>query len=60
MPDPLDRVRRATVAKEKAAREYRAALLAAIAAGRSYADVARAAGISRQAARQLATGREQR
>lgn len=52
--DELDRVRRATVAKGAAEAEYRAAVLAAVTAGASYARVARAAGVSRQAVRQLA------
>ena len=52
-PDPLARVRQAARNAESAASEYRAALTAAHTAGVSYADIARAAGVTRQAARQL-------
>jgi hypothetical protein len=50
---PLERVRRAVAAKGRAEREYRSALLAAHAAGAGYAAIAAAAGVSRQAVRQL-------
>lgn len=55
MSDPLARVRRATRKLEAARVEYRAAIAAAHTEGRSYAEIARAAGISRQGARKLLT-----
>jgi DNA-directed RNA polymerase specialized sigma24 family protein len=51
--DPLERVRRAAAAKTSADREFRSALAAARAAGSSYSAIAVAAGVSRQAVRQL-------
>lgn len=47
------RALRAAAAKRRADEEYRAALLAAVAAGVSYAELARTLGVSRQAVRQL-------
>jgi len=52
--DPVARIRRAASAKRRADLEYRAALAAALEAGVSYADVARAADTSRQRVRQWA------
>ena len=52
--DPLRRVKRAATKLEGARSEYRAALLACLDAGHSYAEIARALGVSRQAVRQLA------
>ncbi len=49
----LERVKRASSRKRSAEEEYLAALRAAWDAGHEYADIARAAGISRQAARQI-------
>jgi DNA-directed RNA polymerase specialized sigma24 family protein len=49
----LATVTRATRKHERASSEYRAALLAAHEAGHSYAEIAKAAGVSRQAVRQL-------
>jgi hypothetical protein len=59
MTNPLAKVRRATLAKQRAEARYRASLVAAVDAletGRNpgaYALVAAAAGVSRQAVRQL-------
>lgn len=52
--DPVTaRVARAAEAKRRAEQEYRAALAAAKDAGISYAAIAHASGVSRQAVRQL-------
>jgi len=51
--DPLARVKRAAAARRRAEHEYRAALLAARAAGYSLAQVGEAAGITRQGVRKL-------
>lgn len=51
--DPLERIARAARARESAEREYRSALFAAYAANYGYPSIAAAAGITRQAARQL-------
>jgi transcriptional regulator with XRE-family HTH domain len=51
--DPLARVKRASEAKRRAEHEYRSALEAGREAGLSFADMAKAAGVSRQAARQM-------
>jgi transposase-like protein len=53
--DPLAQLARDAKAKEKADRKVRLAIAAALDAGHTYADVARAAGISRQAVRQQVT-----
>ena len=53
-PDPLRRVKRAAAKLDAARSEYRAALLACLDAGYSYAEIARTLGVSRQAVRQLA------
>jgi hypothetical protein len=53
MSGELARVKRAAERKSKAEQEYLAALRAAYDAGEEYADIGRAAGISRQAARQI-------
>jgi hypothetical protein len=53
MSDPLARVKRASEAKRRAEHEYRSALEAGREAGLSFADMAKAAGVSRQAARQM-------
>lgn len=53
MSDPLARVKRAAATKRRAEQEYRAALAEAHAQGAGYAELARSAGISRQAVRQL-------
>jgi len=54
MTSPLAEVRRATQAKRRAEARYRAALVHAVGElGGGYALVAEAAGISRQAVRQL-------
>jgi len=50
---PLVEVRRAVATKRRAEHRYRAALLHALEAGFSYAEIARVAGVSRQAVRQL-------
>jgi DNA-directed RNA polymerase specialized sigma24 family protein len=49
----LERVRKAAADKAAADREYRSALAAARTAGLSYATIAAAAGVSRQAVQQL-------
>lgn len=49
----LARVKRAASARRRAEDQYRAALVAAAGAGVSYAELARAAGTTRQAVRQL-------
>ena len=61
MPDPLSRVRAAatarraaSVAYETAEWEYREAVIAAHAAGRTYAEIGAVLGVSRQAVQQLA------
>jgi regulator of protease activity HflC (stomatin/prohibitin superfamily) len=54
--DPLARVKRATSARRRAEREYRAALLAAREAGYSLAQVGDAAGITRQGVRKVTVG----
>jgi hypothetical protein len=55
--DPLKRVRqaklRAEVERIAAENRYRAAVLEALAAGHSYAEIAEAVGVTRQAIRQL-------
>jgi DNA-directed RNA polymerase specialized sigma24 family protein len=51
--DPLTNVRRAAADKAAADSRYRSALVAAHEAGLSYAAIAKAAGVSRQAVRQL-------
>jgi len=53
MASPLAEVRRATQAKRRAEERYRAALVRAVDELGAYALVAEAAGISRQAVRQL-------
>lgn len=53
MPDPLHSVKRAAQAKRRAEKAYRSAVVAAREAGHSYPEIARAAGTSRQAIRQL-------
>ena len=59
MPDPLEAVTKAATSKRRAEDSYRAALAAAVAeleradARDPFAQVARAAGVSRQAVRQL-------
>jgi len=53
MASPLVEVRRATVARQRAELRYRRSLERALESGFSYADVARVAGVSRQAVRQL-------
>lgn len=53
MSDELKRASRALKAKRRADQEYRAALVQAIAAGHTYAEVAKALEISRQAVRVL-------
>lgn len=55
MTDHLQSVKRAARAKSRADAQLRAAILAAVEAGISYADVARALGVSRQAVRQFVT-----
>jgi len=52
-PDPLGEVRRAVAGKRRAEDRYRAALAAAVEQGFSFAEVGRAAGISRQGVRKL-------
>jgi DNA-directed RNA polymerase specialized sigma24 family protein len=52
-PDPLSQLAKAWGAKRRADERYRAALLAAVDDGVSYAELARRMGISRQAVRQL-------
>lgn len=47
-PDPLATLRKAHTARRRADDRYRAALLAAVAAGHSYADIGRALGVARQ------------
>jgi DNA-directed RNA polymerase specialized sigma24 family protein len=49
----LDSLKRAARAKARADARYKAALVAAHAAGASYAEIAHAVGVSRQAVRQL-------
>lgn len=49
----MARIKRAAASKRRADLEYRAALLAATAEGASFSDCAKAAGVSRQAVRQL-------
>lgn len=51
--DSLARLTRAASAKRRADQQYRAALAAALAAGHTYAEIAKALGVSRQAVRQL-------
>lgn len=51
----LERASRALKAKRRADSEYRAALVAAHHAGHSYAQLAKALGISRQAVRVIVT-----
>lgn len=51
----LANLKRAARAKARADAQLRTTILAAVAAGVSYADVARALGVSRQAVRQLVT-----
>jgi DNA-directed RNA polymerase specialized sigma24 family protein len=53
MSDPLARVRRAVKRQQASELEYRAAVVAAVAAGFSFAEVARAIGCSRQSVRIL-------
>lgn len=53
MTTTLDSVKRAARAKSRADARYRAAVVAAHQAGASYADIAKALGISRQAVRVL-------
>lgn len=55
MPSELGRAARALKAKRRADTNYRAAIVAAVNAGHSYADVAKALGISRQAVRVIVT-----
>ena len=54
MPDPLDKLRKAAAARRRGEERYRAALLAAVAAGHSYSEIARALGISKQSVRKMA------
>ena len=54
----LRRVQRAAETKRRADESYRSALVAAHAAGHSYAELARVAGVSRQAVRQLLLRRQ--
>lgn len=54
MTDPLDKLRKAQTARRRGEERYRAALLAAVAAGHSYADLARVLGIARQNVRKYA------
>ncbi len=49
----LTTVKRTAAKQQRASSEYRAALLAALKAGHSFAEIARAAGVSRQAVRQF-------
>jgi len=53
MPDELDRVRRAARSRRRSELAYRTALEAAWAAGETFSAIARAAGVSRQSAREL-------
>jgi DNA-directed RNA polymerase specialized sigma24 family protein len=52
-PVTLDRVTRAASQQQRSAEQYRAALLAAREAGYTYTEIAEAAGVSKQAVRQL-------
>ena len=54
MPDPLDMLRKAHMARRRGEERYRAALLAAVAGGYTYADIARELSISRQSVRKMA------
>lgn len=54
MSGELERVRVAAGRLQEARREYRAAFLAAVYAGESFAALGRATGMSRQGARELA------
>lgn len=54
MTDHLDSVKRAARAKTRADHAYRAAISAALQEGFSYAEIAAALKVSRQAVRQLA------
>lgn len=59
MPDPhLERVTQATTDKVNGDTEYRQAIRDAILNGYTYADIGRAAGITRQAVQQLAQKEE--
>jgi DNA-directed RNA polymerase specialized sigma24 family protein len=53
MPNTLSQLAKAWGAKRRADEQYRAALLAAVDDGVSYAELARRMGISRQAVRQF-------
>jgi DNA-directed RNA polymerase specialized sigma24 family protein len=53
MTEPLARVKQAAAERGRAEEAYRAAVLSAYVAGLSYAQIAKAAGVSRQAVRQL-------
>ena len=55
MPDPLATLQKAHKARRRADNAYRAALLAAVADGHTYAELARMLGISRQSIRKVAT-----
>lgn len=55
MPSELERASRAYKAKRRADLNYRAAIIAAIDAGHTYAQVGKALGISRQAVRVIVT-----
>lgn len=53
MSDELAAVKRTASRKRRTDKQYRAALLAALEAGHGYAELAKVAGTSRQAVRQL-------
>jgi hypothetical protein len=55
MSKELERVRRASCARRRADVAYRAALRDAWGRGASFADIARAAGVSRQTVREMVT-----
>ncbi|MCR4340681.1 MAG: sigma-70 region 4 domain-containing protein [Gemmatimonadaceae bacterium] len=54
MPDPLTVLRKAHKARRRADSVYRAALLAAVADGHTYAEIAKELGLSRQSVRMSA------
>jgi len=54
--DPLTRVRRATARRSRSETDWRASIAAAIAAGKSQREVARAAGVSHTRVQQILRG----
>ncbi len=51
MPDPLATLRKAHKTRRRGEEQYRAALLAAVAAGHTYVEIAQTLGVARQVIR---------